>query len=339
VINDQLIVRRRPAAPLQPFIIFGAVIANHLPTRAEVGRYVLIQKLDEDGDHILVNRPLPKLDHPQVFSQQLSVIPAHIEVRSEWSISFRVDAQNSDDAYAKVMRLYVPPVLAALVAINDDDVAINILRIGIEDERGWIDKPWSPWSPSVRLHGFDVEHMPVEDVRTTQMRAEMIMHEQSLLWASQLFCAAQKLDHLSSGLEPAVEAALLAYFKVIESISESVAKNIPSGNPDQSARIVDQLRLKLNAKSTPRIKASAIRKAAQELQQADGAYLSLRIRAAGEVLSVGEAEIAAAETLCRTRNKRLSHPGQDSDTLDGQLPPAATTARRYLAAFLRSKSN
>lgn len=203
---------------LRPFAVWGYVAATKLPADAQIG-----------AAHIKRHDPLPDgiptrgahLEHPQGGPpEHLSVRAPDVLLRSRWTIFFRVTAADAEDAYAQVQSTYLPPVLAALSSVAGA-AAINIVRVAEEDARGQLTNSQTPYSLSLRTQPFDPGPVTSAETEHLQALARRALTHSPALRAARLYSEARRLDELSAGLAPLQAAALLAYYKVVESVAET----------------------------------------------------------------------------------------------------------------------
>lgn len=319
---------------LKLFAVWGYVAAAKLPDDAQIG-HAHIKRHDTLPDGIPTRGA--HLEHPRGGPpEHLSVRAPDILLRSRWTIFFRVTAADAEDACAQVQGTYLPPVLAALSSVAGA-AAINLVRVAEEDARGQLTNSQTPYSLSLRTRPFDPGSVtPAETERLQALAQRALMHSPALR-AARLYGEARRLDELSAGLAPLQAAALLAYYKVVESAAETAVKQNPASSPDEQCAVVDRLRDRLNRPGAAKAKASQIVNAATDLRRLQGAHLSQKVARAGAILGVSAEDLAAASRLGKLRNTTLSHPGADeTGDLAWHLPSAEQAARGYLTAFLES---
>ncbi len=329
------IVRVQPRPPLEAFIAWGFVLAEGLPAQANLG-HVRISRLS--GQRLTdLRKTRPVLAHPSGPAWFASSIPADTVVRSDWSIWIRVDAETEDEALERIRSTYLPPALTALETFSRRPVVVELLRIGVEDARGFIAEPRSPYS----LSGFFSSYaeplvLNDADVQSANAITRAIEADSKLLSASQAYHEAHYLEITSGGLDVALAAALLRYFHVIEVVAVTVPA---SPGPDVDKRleeVLTRLRKGLTAKGTFRNQAAKVRNSARDLDRLDQRYLTLRIEHAAEVLKLDGESIGASLALAKLRNTELSHPGTAPALLAGELAPARSAAGAFLLAAVRA---
>jgi hypothetical protein len=153
--------------------------------------------------------------------------------------------------------------------------------------------------------------------------------------ASKVLYAAYRVEMLSAGISTLIDAALLSYFKVIESIAEALGKSVQPSDSEYGA-LVESLRVRLNQSGPAPNQAAQITNAANAVHRLEGKYLNQKIAAAGRVLKLDAVDLATVEKLRKLRNTRLGHAGgTGAENLSEFLPEARRAARRFLAAYLR----
>lgn len=320
----------------QPFVIWGYIAAPKLPDAAQIGRAHI--KRQDEVQIAKMPKSRASLKHPEGGPPEfLSVTAPEILVRSRWTIFFHVSAEDSEAAFARVENTYLPPVVAALSTSVEGLVAVDLVRIAEEDPDGRHHNSHAPWSLSLKTSQFAVEAATPAEVERANRLAELALRDVSAKQVSELYSQARRLDLLDAGLPPLQAAALLAYYKVIESVVEKNAKGRKLGSDDEAGEAVEHLRNLLGRPASRKTKTAQILNAAIELRRLQGAYLSQKVVAAGEALGVGGADVEAAVALGKLRNKALSHAGElEHDDLGPLLLPAEKAARAYLAAHLDS---
>lgn len=319
---------------LQPFVVWGYVAATKLPAEAQIG-HAHIKRHDSLPEGIPTRGA--HIEHPAAGPpEHLSGRAPDVLLRSRWTIFFRVMAADAEGAYAQVVTTYLPPVLAALSSVVGA-AAINLVRVAEEDARGQLANSQTPYSLSLRTQSFDSGSVTPAETERLQALARLALTHSPALRAARLYSDARRLDELSAGLAPLQAAALLAYYKVVESVAETAVKQSPEPAPDEQSAVVDRLRDRLNRPGSARAKASQILNGATDLRRLQGAHLSQKVARAGSVLGVSAEDLASAGRLGKLRNTRLSHPGAgEADDLSPHLPSAEQAARGYLTAFLES---
>jgi hypothetical protein len=318
------------------FLIYGLVVAERLPERAQIGP-ALIERLSPTHlKQIQKSRPL--IEHiTDGFENMFSVRPPDVLVRSHWRISFEIDAPNEGAAYREAVEKYLPTIYGALGSVSEAPVVVDLVRIVPESLRGSSVSPRSPWSLPVTFRGYVVQSLDGEALDRVKLRAEACLKPECLE-VSRHFAEARHLSLISSGLAPVIAAALLRFFHVIEAVARHIARG-PDDEQELDRRRevkLESLRRSLNKKASLRQHIAQIRNAAREFDRIELQFLSQRIERTCEILGLDEKIESQALELAKLRNRKLSHaaPGAEDMRLEPWLDRAEATAREFLVAFL-----
>lgn len=105
------------------------------------------------------------------------------------------------------------------------------------------------------------------------------------------------------------EAALLSYFKVIESMTRFGSAPEPPQLERKQRREIEKLKLRLESSSKIPENVKAIREASDELRRLENDFLTVRIAAMARSLGLPEKWEKAAIKFAYFRNRRLGHAG------------------------------
>lgn len=327
--------------PGSTWTAWGFLGAKALPvSMMDLSASVRIERVDAERRKQLT-RDGPVLKHPELaFPQYFSALPPDLIVRSDWVVWIRTKAASFEEAWEHVVRVELPPIVAAFAGLGDMPPRIEILRMGLTDSTGFIPEVRSRWAFGT-FGGFDTRELTTTEARAVASRFTVARHQgafASRLWHDAIVNADQ-LD----GSPRSLANAVLNFFLVIEHIANNLTRQRsgPVETPAASAelrRIIDKLERALtDAAATQERKVHRIREAATELNRVEVRYLNQKIESAGNRLGVESSMVDAALAIAKLRNTTLSHPGkQPPDSLQETLNLARRSSEAFLAAHLDS---
>lgn len=326
------------------WLVVGFIVAKRLPDHLELNQVEVVRLPREQVDKLPKGRPIPNhAPIEQLFGRGYSVTPPDLIVRSEWIARFWVESDDRDDAYRTVEASMVPALISALNSFPRAYPAhLEIVRvIELDANRNPIPgESATPFSLPSPFRGWD-EPVGLDEAEVSALtnRFNALSSEPEAVSIGRDFGDAWRLDEISSGLAPLQEAALLSFFKVIEGISKSVVKTseFPDTLEKQRQKLVDELRRAL-ATGALRTQVRRIRAANTELQRLENAFLSQRIKVAGDTLELDPDRVKDAVSFARLRSRYLGHSGSElprderQKWFDGKR--AAQSAIAYLSGYL-----
>lgn len=305
------VVRPQPRPPLLPFYVCGAVLGGRLPDEAVIADVVLVKRQGPEWyDRQL--RPPSDLEVTANGANAFLVRSPDWRAKSEWSIHFRVDAVDDDEAIARVQDKLAPVVKVALESISESTVQIELLWWGLEGEDGLIPESWSVWPAAASGQPYEISQASGDDVAIANRAAHAVLSSDPLAEAARELYVAQRLFNRIDGSLEATVAAFHRYFVVIERLAGKSGKK---PHEAELARIVDSLRTSLNSPRGLRRSISAIDAAHSQVREANGRHLVHRIRATGKRLELSDEIIESAIALLKVRNA-TTHPGFDGSVQD-----------------------
>lgn len=336
---------QRPSPPQQRFVIWGLVIGQRLPALIEVP-HVKIEQLA--GERLAsLTRPRKALQHPVLPEGgcYYSGTPGDLIVRSRHVIWVWVDALDAEAALAEASARLMPPVVGALSALTCAPVIVEVLRVAIEDETGYLAKPHSPYSPSGFFGIRNPDDMLAGEVADLQRLIGSVQHDAVAtalakdltdIWAMQL----------TSGASPAnLQNVLLRFFFVIEQIArkEGHGKTQEADLHRMQEPVIDKIRRNLGKGATTSQMAKQIRNAALDLDRLATRFLPDQIRQAAARLALDAAVVDEALALNALRNARLGHAARDgfmtSDEMQAWIPKAERVALAFFRAYITRMSS
>lgn len=134
---------------------WGFAGAVALPSgRLDLGPNVRIEHVGVDRLHEF-GGGAPRPEHPEAsWPAYFSALSTQVIVRSSCVISIRTEATTREEAWDRVERIHVPPVVASLAPYGSPVPRIELLRIAKTDTHGIMSESTSRWAGGT-LGGFD----------------------------------------------------------------------------------------------------------------------------------------------------------------------------------------
>ena len=190
---------------------------------------------------------------------------------------------------------------------------------------------------------YEPKELDIELVRRCQTLYSAIRYDETAMLAAAHLRAAILQSALATD-EYNEDAALLGYFKVIETLAHKVIDNMSfkSAFSDERVKIVAVLGRKLDSPKSTMKKCAAIEEAQKALARLEARFLGIKIERTAEALDMPSAWREQAIEFNRLRNQKLSHGGQSlSKALrkrwlkgEGNQMSAFQIARDILTAYI-----
>jgi hypothetical protein len=279
--------------------------------------------------------------HPNHFD----VSRAPVRVESKWILRFEFDAEDRDDAVARVRAEagLRSSLLDSLAPEASKPFHLEILSVVNPRTGEGVPMPLE-WN----VYPVNVAEMTSDDLLVLQRRASVLLGSedqksaQAVRSAASLLRDATYLADTSMGMQLLHNASLLLYFQIIEGISQFVGRS-RSGRVDEAAdadreEIVNGLAERLSRTGSPGEASRLIHRADFELRQAEATHLKRRVQTAGEVLGLEAPVIEDAWSFLDVRSAHLAHFGaslpRDVWVRWFHQRNARRVATHYFAAFL-----
>jgi len=314
---------------------WGFAGAVALPSgRLNLGPNVRIEHFDADRlDELGGGAPRP--EHPEVpWPAYFSALSTQVIVRSGCVISIRTEATTREEAWDRIERIQVPPVIAALAAYGSPAPRIELLRIAKTDTNGIMSESTSRWAGGT-LGGFGSRDLTEEEATAVVAR-----HAAGGRYAAdicRLYNDAIRQHDLSDLTPRSLGNVILNYFLVVEAIArrEKDGGSIAGTDVQIADKQIQKLQKALSTEAPVAVHAKHIRATLRDLDRLERRYLNQKIEAAVARLGLDPSVYADALEIANLRNTTLSHPGRDlSQSLGEMAVVAERTARAFLTSFI-----
>jgi len=322
------------------YVIYGHLVGRRLPEHLDLGDVRIVK---ESGARLRdLSRPdITNLRANFESGAHIQGSPASFRVRSEHIVWVRLTASDEGEAVATARRDYLEPLVATLLAITGSPAFVNVSRVSRVLDNGYMPEPTTPWSDAAYMHRPMIE--PMTDQQSTELVNALTAVRQDTTTRD---LAANLSDGMrllrTSGGRPAnIGAALLAYFKVIERISQQTKqdKDQKARLDKEQAEIVANLARSLKLSRNTRQSVKQVRNAAQRLHRLEESTLKDRITLTCRRLGLAESVAVRAHAFADIRHGRLGHPSSNQTGADFGIAPeeAEELALTFYAADVRNR--
>lgn len=264
----------------------------------------------------------------------VSGTPADLDVVTRTGLAVRIRASSDDAAVQKSLHECVYPLTSILAARSGAPAFVDLRRLGIPDERGWVSESYSPYSATAVSYRPIQRPMAQSEVESVLDDLAMVKSDSTARVAAIDLSEGMRLRALHGGIEPLTAAAILRLFYVIERIAGAA----PSVAVDETLQgeIVKRLTTVLSRKPAIRKRVSAVQAANRSLRVLEQKHLKDQILRASEMLGIESDKATLATKLADYRNRKLGHPNSAAHSQEHSrwLNDAERLAWVYFASYL-----
>jgi ElaB/YqjD/DUF883 family membrane-anchored ribosome-binding protein len=263
----------------------------------------------------------------------VSVFPGYSQVKTEWMMTLRVDAEDPTEAQTNVERELLPQVLGILDTVTSSWRPFRAKVIGVLDlATGQRSHVFTSIAIPLRRH----ENLKGEDGAVLERRLETIQHSEVARRATVRM--RQGVELLDLGRETFDDLAVLRMFTAIEGIVADVVKEerstLAAGIEQELAQLVDQLEELLTAAAEDtKGRVQAVRETTGKIREQNLETIRRQMEAAGGVLGLSREDVEDAKELAKFRNEQLGHFAKE-ESPDALGPWAGHRAFELCKTFL-----